>query len=168
MSVTQVPIRPIARGSMLKLWLGIALLAAIALGVAMMGAGRLEVVDVQTIAPGKGPAIGEQDGVIIEYTGRKEDGSVFDSTDGRGPAPLLVGQVVPGFKQGLMRMQQGGRYKIKIPGKLAYGPNPPPGSPFKPNEDLEFDVHVLQVVPNAAEQVAAAQAAQGQLPPQGL
>lgn len=160
MSVTQVPLRPIARGSLVKLWLAIALLAAVAYGVALMGAGKLVSVDVDTITAGTGPMIGPMDGVIIEYTGRAEDGKVFDTTDGRGPAPMLVAQVVPGFGQALTRMQQGGRYKITIPGKLAYGDTPPPGSPFKPNENLSFDVHVLQVVPNAA--LAAGQAGQGQ------
>ena len=160
MSVTQVPLRPIARGSLVKLWLAIVLLAAVAYGVAMMGAGKLVSVDVDTITAGTGPMIGPMDGVIIEYTGRAEDGKIFDTTDGRGPAPMLVAQVVPGFGQALTRMQQGGRYKITIPGKLAYGDTPPPGSPFKPNENLSFDVHVLQVVPNAA--LAAGQAGQGQ------
>ena len=162
MSVTQVPLRPIARGSLVKLWLAIILLAAVAYGVAMMGAGKLVSVDVDTITAGTGPMIGPMDGVIIEYTGRAEDGKVFDTTDGRGPAPMLVAQVVPGFGQALTRMQQGGRYKIMIPGKLAYGDTPPPGSPFKPNENLSFDVHVLQVVPNAALAAGAGQAGQGQ------
>ena len=163
MSVTQVPLRPIARGSLVKLWLAIVLLVAVAYGVAAMGAGKLVSVEVDTGAGGTGPRIGEMDGVIIEYTGRTEDGKIFDTTDGRGPAPMLVAQVVPGFGQALTRMQQGGRYKIMIPGKLAYGDAPPPGSPFKPNENLAFDVHVLQVVPNAA---LAAQQQQGQ-PQQG-
>ena len=52
-------------------------------------------------------------------------------------------------------MQKGGRYKIHIPGRSAYGQNPPPGSPIGPNEDLDFDVHVVQVVPNAALMPAA-------------
>ena len=82
---------------------------------------------------------------------------VFDTTEGRGPAPFLVMQVVPGFRQALVRMQQGGRYKIVIPGRLAYGRNPPQGSPIGPNEDLSFDVHVLQVAPNAALSLGAAQ-----------
>ena len=162
MSVTQVPLRPIARGSLVKLWLALAVLVAIAYGIAMMGAGKMVSVEVDTVTAGTGPLITEMDGVLIEYTGRAEDGKVFDTTDGRGPAPMLVAQVVPGFRQALTRMQQGGRYKIEIPGKLAYGPTPPPGSPFKPNENLSFDVHVVQVVPGAA--LAAAQ--QGQQPGQ--
>ena len=157
MSVSQVPLRPIAKGSMVKLWLAILLLAAIAFGIAYMGAGQFETVKVDTVTAGSGPAITEMDGVIIEYTGRTENGTVFDTTDGRGPAAFLVPQVVPGFRDALVQMQQGGRYKILIPGRLAYGPNPPPGSPLGPNEDLSFDVHVVQVVPHAVLQAGAAQ-----------
>ena len=162
MSVSQVPLRPIARGSLVKLWLALALLAAIAFGLAWMGAGRMKTLTVDTLAAGSGPAIGPMDGVIIEYTGRTEDGTVFDTTDGRGPAPMLVGQVIPGFSQALQQMQQGGRYRILIPAKLAYGATPPPGSPIGPNEDLSFDVHVLQVAPNAALMAQQQGGARGQ------
>jgi FKBP-type peptidyl-prolyl cis-trans isomerase FkpA len=113
-------------------------------------------VTVDTVTPGSGPLVGEMDGVIIEYTGRTEDGTVFDSTDGRGPAPMLVAGVIPGFRDALLQMQKGGKYKIVIPGRLAYGPNPPQGSPIGPNEDLSFDVRVLEVAPNAALSAGAA------------
>lgn len=150
MSVSQVPLRPVAKGTLPRLWLAIAALVAVAFGLAWLGAGQFKSVTVETVAAGSGPLITEMDGVIIEYTGRTEDGTVFDSTEGRGPAPFLVMQVVPGFRQALTQMQQGGRYKIVIPGRLAYGRNPPQGSPIGVNEDLSFDVHVLQVAPNAA------------------
>jgi FKBP-type peptidyl-prolyl cis-trans isomerase FkpA len=150
MSVSQVPLRPIAKGSLVKLWLAIALLAVIAFAIAWMGAGQFKTVKVDTVTAGSGPAITELDGVIIEYTGRTENGTVFDTTEGRGPAAFLVAQVVPGFREALTHMQQGGRYKILIPGRLAYGAHPPEGSPLGPNEDLSFDVHVVQVAPNAA------------------
>ena len=156
MSVSQVPLRPIAKGSLVKLWLAVALLIALAYGVAYAGAGQLKSVQVDTVTAGSGPYITEMDGVIIEYTGRTENGTVFDTTDGRGPAPFLVMQVVPGFREALLKMQQGGSYKILIPGRLAYGPNPPQGSPVGPNEDLSFDVHVLQVARNAALTAGAA------------
>ena len=157
MSVSQVPLRPIAKGSLVKLWLAVAVLVALAYAVAHFGAGQFKTVSVDTVEAGTGPLIGELDGVIVEYTGRTEDGTVFDTTEGRGPAPFLVMQVVPGFRQALTQMQQGGSYKIVIPGRLAYGPNPPAGSPIGPNEDLSFDVHVLQVAPNAALSAGAAQ-----------
>lgn len=157
MSASQVPLRPIAKGTLVKLWLALAVLVAAAFAIAYFGAGQFKVVSVETVSAGSGPNISEMDGVIIEYTGRTEDGTVFDSTEGRGPAPFLVMQVVPGFRQALTQMQEGGRYKIVIPGRLAYGPNPPQGSPIGPNEDLSFDVHVLQVARNAALQYGGAQ-----------
>jgi len=55
-----------------------------------------------------------------------------------------------------MRMQEGGSYKIHIPSKLAYGANPPQGAPIPPNSDLDFDVHVVKVVANAALMQSAA------------
>ena len=160
MSVSQVPLRPVAKGTLVRLWLAVAALIALAFAIAYYGAGQFKNVIVDTVAAGSGPLITEMDGVIIEYTGRTEDGTVYDTTEGRGPAPFLVMQVVPGFREALTKMQQGGRYKILIPGRLAYGANPPAGSPIGPNEDLSFDVHVLQVAPNAA--MSAGAAPQGQ------
>ena len=150
MSATQVPLRPIARGSQLKYWLAIAALVIAAFLLARLGAGSFTALKVDVVAPGKGGLLTDVDGVMLEYTGKTADGAIFDSTDGKGPAPMLVGQVVPGFRQALLQMQEGGRYKVLIPGRLAYGPNPPPQSGLKPNADLYFDVHVVQVVRNAA------------------
>jgi len=81
---------------------------------------------------------------------RLSDGTVFDSTSGKGPVPMIAGQVIPGFTQALEQMQQGGRYEVHIPSKLAYGAHSPEGSPIPPNSDLDFDVHIAQVVPDAA------------------
>ena len=104
----------------------------------------------RTVEEGSGDKIKAVDGVLIEYEGRLEDGTVFDSSGGRGPVPLLAGQVIPGFAEALTRMQKGGRYKIRIPSRLAYGATPPAGGPIPPNADLDFDVHVVQIVPDAA------------------
>jgi FKBP-type peptidyl-prolyl cis-trans isomerase FkpA len=89
------------------------------------------------------------DGVLIEYVGRLEDGTEFDSSRGQ-PVPMIAGQVIPGFAEALQKMQKGGSYKIHIPAELAYGASPPEGSPIPPNAPLDFDVKIVQVVPNAA------------------
>ena len=119
----------------MKLWLGFLIVIAAGVGLAWLGAEtvRGKVVQVETVKAGSGPMIQHQDGVIIEYTGRLADGTVFDTTEGKGPAPLLVGQVIPGFAEGLTHMQQGGRYKLHIPSDLAYGADVAPGSPIPPN-----------------------------------
>ena len=59
MSVSQVPLRPLAKGTLTKLWLAIAALVAIAFGIAYLGAGQFKSVSVETVTPGKGPMITE-------------------------------------------------------------------------------------------------------------
>lgn len=155
MSATQVPIRPVARATRLRLGFGLLLLILAGVLLAWFGAGQLrgEVtpggVQFRTIVEGEGPVITADDGVLIEYVGSLPDGTQFESTEGR-PAPLLVNQVVPGFAEALQHMQKGGRYKIRIPAAQAYGANPPPNSPIPANTDLLFDIKVVEVVRGAA------------------
>jgi len=144
--------RPAKTGGAVKIWLGLLLLIAAGVGLAWWGADKIrdKTVQVETVKAGTGPTIKAEDGVLIEYEGRLADGTVFDSSAGRGPTPMIAGQVIPGFAQALTQMQKGGKYKIHIPSDLAYGPSPQPGSPIPPNADLDFDVTVVQIVPNAA------------------
>ena len=155
MSVAAAAHRPAHRGRAVKLWLGFLAVIAAGIGLAWLGAQsvRQRTVQVETLQAGSGPTVQLQDGVLIEYQGRLTDGTVFDSS-GSGPVPLLAGQVIPGFAEALTKMQKGGRYKIRIPSQLAYGANPPAGGPIPPNADLDFDVHVVQIVPNAASMMS--------------
>ena len=156
MSVAEAAHRPAHRGRAVKLWLALILILAAGIGLAWLGASPLRGqttatgVHFRTLEEGQGAFVQPVDGVLIEYEGRLEDGTVFDSSAGRGPTPMIAGEVIPGFAEALTMMQQGGRYRIKIPSKLAYGESPPPGSPIPPNADLIFDVAVVELVPNAA------------------
>ena len=62
--------------------------------------------------------------------------------------PFPVGPdsgLIPGFSQGLMQMQAGGKYKLFIPWQLAYGAaGQPPVIP--PKTDLNFDVEVIRLL----------------------
>ena len=162
MSVTAVPLQPLKRGSLAKLWLVIIVLIVAAVLIAAAGAGQMRGETTQsglvirTVERGEGDLIGANDGVMIEYEGRLTDGTVFDSSEGRGPTPMLVGQVIPGFSEALQKMRKGGRYRIRIPSELAYGATPPPGGVIPANADLDFDVHVVQVIPNAAQMMGPA------------
>jgi FKBP-type peptidyl-prolyl cis-trans isomerase FkpA len=177
MSVSETAHRPAGRGRAVKLW--IALIAVIALGIALAWAGARPLrgettasgLRIRTVKAGEGAYVQPVDGVLIEYEGRLPNGTVFDSSEGRGPTPMIAGQVIPGFAEALGKMQKGGRYKIHIPAALAYGSSPPPGSPIPPNADLDFDVSVVQVVPNAAlmsqSGPESARAAPGEVQQQG-
>jgi FKBP-type peptidyl-prolyl cis-trans isomerase FkpA len=166
MSATQVPFRPVAKATRLRLAFGLILLVIAGAALAFAGAGQMgpkttaNGVEIRTVKAGEGDLIGPQDGVIIDYVGTLPDGTKFDEAQ---DAPLLVQQVVPGFAEALQNMQPNGRYKVRIPGELAYGATPPPGSPIPPNSPLDFEITVKRVVQNAAAQLQA-QGAQ-QLPP---
>lgn len=152
MSVTQVPLRPLKAGSMLKLWLGIVLLIAAAVALAWIGAGSLRGettpsgVMIRTVEAGKGPTIGQQDVVQLAYVGTLDDGSVFDSSQGRA-VPLTPMAVIPGFAEALVRMQKGGHYKFRLPASMGYGAEAQPGIPA--NSRLNFEVQIADVIPGA-------------------
>ena len=155
MSVSTLAHSGSQRKSQAKFWLGVLLVIAAGIGLAWLGAGSLRGettasgLGFRTVEEGTGAFIQPVDGVMIEYEGRLSDGTVFDASGERGPQPMIAGQTIPGFAEALGKMQQGGRYRVQIPSKLAYGAEPPEVS-VPPNSDLEFDVHVVQVVPNAA------------------
>lgn len=161
MSVVEAAQRPARRGISAKLWLGLIALIAAGVVLAWLGAGQLRGqttasgLQFRTVEAGSGAMIRPQDGALIEYEGRLLDGTVFDSSEGRGPTPIIAGQSIPGFSEAMSKMQSGGRYRIRVPANLGYGATPPPGSPIPPNADLEFDVKVVQVVPDAARMMSA-------------
>jgi FKBP-type peptidyl-prolyl cis-trans isomerase FkpA len=134
--ITRVPLQPIAKGSLTKLWLGLAAAVLVAGGVAW--AAMPAQVTVDTITAGHGPAPALADVAIINYTGTLPNGKVFDQ--GTGQVFPLQG-VIPGFTKALMQMQAGGHYKTHIPASLAYGDKPAGAIP--PNSDLDFDIEVL-------------------------
>jgi FKBP-type peptidyl-prolyl cis-trans isomerase 2 len=61
--------------------------------------------------------------VKIHYTGRLEDGTVFDSSEGRDPLEFTLGEgrIIPGFETGTMGMTVGQKKTISIPPDEAYG-----------------------------------------------
>ena len=63
--------------------------------------------------------------VTVNYTGKLEDGTVFDSslTEGREPLSVTLGQgaLIPGFEKGLLGMSIGESKTVNIPCVEAYG-----------------------------------------------
>lgn len=101
----------------------------------------------KVIEEGTGEKPGPNDVVIVHYQGRLIDGTVFDSSIERGePATFAVGQVIPGWVEGLQMMQEGATWQLTIPSELAYG-NHGTG-PIQPNSTLIFDVKLLKVQHN--------------------
>lgn len=65
------------------------------------------------------------DTVRVHYTGKLDDGEVFDSSRDREPIQFTVGsgQVIPGFETAIVGMEPGQERRVTIPAKDAYGPH---------------------------------------------
>lgn len=99
----------------------------------------------EVLTQGDGPVPTAGDRVVVHYTGRLIDGTVFDSSEERGePATFGVTQVIPGWVEALQLMNAGSTWRLFIPSELAYGPQGAGGA-IGPNQTLIFDVTLLKV-----------------------
>ena len=184
MSVTTVPIHPIKKGSLTKIWVGVALIVGAALFLAYTGTQNAVVtgasndqfmaanadedgvvttesgLQYKIITPGEGPSPTATDTALVRYEGTLRDGTIFDANE---QAPMPVGAVVPGFSEALQLMQKGGEYRIWIPSELAYG-EASPGEQIPPNSMLIFDVTLIDFI-SQAQMEELRQQMQAQGPP---
>ena len=100
------------------------------------------------VGDGASPTIGQT--VQAHYIGRlnDENGTEFNNsrTMGAGkPAEFKLGMgLIPGWNEALQTMKVGGKRRLWIPSKLAYGPaGRPPAIP--PNANLYFEIELLGV-----------------------
>ncbi|OUV75968.1 MAG: hypothetical protein CBC83_01310 [Flavobacteriales bacterium TMED123] len=84
--------------------------------------------------------------VTVYYHGTLVDGTVFDSSIERGePVSFQVNGVIPGWVEALQLMQVGDKWKLTIPGNLAYGDKGIPQAGIPPNATLVFIVELLSI-----------------------
>lgn len=174
--VTAVPIRPVKKGALTRLWLGIGAACAVSLGLAWAGTRTASVnacsirdfkgakpvatpsgLVFQTVKPGTGASPTDADVTLVDYKGTLKDGKVFDQNQ---RTPLPVAGMIPGFTEALKMMQAGGQYRICIPPALGYGEKAQ--GPIPANAILFFDVTLLDFKSQAEIQAMQAQMQQMQ------
>jgi FKBP-type peptidyl-prolyl cis-trans isomerase len=109
--------------------------------------------------PGTGENLNDSSIAVVNYTGKTLVDSVFDSnTDPKfgHKQPINVdlaqiGSVILGWTDGLKQMKKGSKGMLLIPSSLAYGKNGQ-GDKIKSNENLIFDVEVIDVLTPAQYQ----------------
>ena len=84
------------------------------------------------------------DKVKVHYTGKLDDGSVFDSSEGGAPLEFTLGQgqVIAGFDQGVVGMEPGDSKTLNIPVDQAYGPHHPDRTFEVDRSDLPPDMSI--------------------------
>ena len=84
------------------------------------------------------------DRVQIHYTGRFEDGQVFDSSEDRNPLEFTVGgpEIIPGVSLAVIGMEVGDKKTVSVPPEEGYGPRYPEQSQRVPRQFLPQEVQV--------------------------
>ena len=117
--------------------------------------GNTQGLAVQDEVVGTGAVAQPGDLISVNYTGRFDNGTVFDTSIGKPPSNgctvgfcfvLGTGQVIPGWDQGLQGMKVGGKRILIVPPSLAYGAQGL--GPIPPNATLTFEVELLKVTPS--------------------
>ena len=133
----------------------------------------------------------DEDTVKVHYVGMLQDGTVFDSSiferrseeqkemmrkyqphmfDENGkqleadePVQFPLNRVIPGWTEGMKLIGPGGKIKLYIPAELAYGRRGA-GNDIGPNEALEFEVELIEVIPAVVEEPSLEETAVRPLP----
>ena len=103
----------------------------------------------EILTKGSGEVPKGTDSVRVQYRGSFIDGTAFDSTYEREkPAVLPVERMLPGWNEAIQMMPVGSRWKLYIPGNLAYGPTGK-GGIIGPDSTVIFEIELLGIEPAA-------------------
>jgi FKBP-type peptidyl-prolyl cis-trans isomerase len=100
----------------------------------------------EIVKPGKGPYPKPGQIVLVDYTGRLVNGTVFDKTYNE-PLHIEVGSVVPGWNEGIQKINKGGKLKLYIPPDVGYGDEDHSGvvAPIPANSVLIYEIELLDI-----------------------
>ena len=103
----------------------------------------------EVIEKGSGETPKLNDKVIIKFIGSTYNGIEFANSYKSGYYDTLIinkNNILPGLFEAFQLMKTGGKYKVFIPGGLAFGSNTPPINGVKPNMVIIYDIDLISIV----------------------
>ena len=97
---------------------------------------------------GTGNAAHSGDDIVVHYVGWLDNGQQFDSSRARRDPldfALGAGDVIKGWDEGIAGMKVGGKRKLRIPPRLAYGEQGC-GGVIPPGATLHFEIELLEIL----------------------
>ena len=98
------------------------------------------------VGDGDSPRRGEMP--LVHYIGWLEDGTKIDSSRDRGaPLHFTLGmeQVIPGWEEGILTMNVGGKRQLVIPSEIAFGEEGAGNGMIPPNTTLIYEVELIGI-----------------------
>jgi len=98
----------------------------------------------QILQPGNGPFPRPDQVAKVNYIGHLLDGKIFDRTDpSLGPLDIDPNGVMAGWREGIQKINRGGKIRLYIPPALGYGDTVTSGIP--PWSTLIFEIELLDL-----------------------
>jgi FKBP-type peptidyl-prolyl cis-trans isomerase len=96
----------------------------------------------ELVSEGTGKFPTSESTVAVEFVATLVDETVFETTEGRGgPIPITLANMVPGVREGLQYVREGGIVKLWVPASLGFGSEERPGIPADSALLFEFTLH---------------------------
>jgi FKBP-type peptidyl-prolyl cis-trans isomerase FkpA len=170
MSVTAVPLRPLGKGTILKIWIGILLVVLMGVGLAWIGTSRLQFartdngIRYRAWAAGEGEPMTSADVAQAEVQQLDPQGKVMMTSQPGRPEQLLSDAVPAWMNPILLQMRQNGVYQLYVPARVLLEGRPvPPGSPIHADDEIQFRIHVGQIDRGGAQDFLMRQQMQQQM-----
>jgi len=86
------------------------------------------------------------DTISVDYTGKKEDGTVFDTSEGKTPLKFTVGagMLIQGFDNAVLGMKSGESKTVEVPPEKGYGPRHEDAIVNIPREHIPEDIPLTE------------------------
>ncbi len=121
----------------------------------------------EILRPGSGPKPTPRQTAVVTYHARLIDGTEFDSTDQAGPVEVVLGKIVPGWREGLQLIGVGGRIRLHLPAALGFDDEDALKLGIPPASIVVSDLELLAIKDGPPEEPAPPSAPMPPPPPPG-